>query len=165
MIDDTEDCGCDSGPPKKIEANDIDFIKDKMSATKDQLETMMNSFKGFNFNTEKFDKMESEIEKISDFMQSGDFLSSLEKILESSINKSSPNTEAFKDYFDKKQQYMDKMFGGIDPAHAETIKNMMNINQQKPKTPIGYVYIDESGEQRFSPTKPEGISSSAVYGE
>ena len=24
---------------------------------------------------------------------------------------------------------------------------------------------DESGEQRFSPTKPEGISSSAVYGE
>lgn len=165
MIEETEDCGCDTGPTKKLEPEDIDFIKDKMSETKDKLESIMDTFKGFNFSTEKFDKMESEIEKISDFIQSGEFLGSLEKMFESGINKSSPNSEAYKEYFNKKQDYMDRMVGGINPAHMDFMKNMMNTTEPKSKPPIGYVYIDENGEQRFSPTKPEGISSTAVYGE
>jgi len=165
MVEETEDCGCDSGNPKKIEPEDIDYIKDRMSETKEKLESMMDTFKGLNFNTEKFDKMESEIGKLSDYMHSGEFLSSLEKLFESGANKSIINPELVKEYFDKKQNYMNNLFSGIDPSQMEILQSMTNTSQTKPKTPIGYVFVDENGEQKFSPTKPEGIVSTPVYGD
>lgn len=31
------------------------------------------------------------------------------------------------------------------------------------KTPVGWVYVDENGQQQFSPTEPEGVTSTPVY--
>ena len=168
MTNETEDCGCNSSSPS-IEApvEKIEDIKNKMAETKDTLSQMLDTVNGLNFDVSKFANFEEEVKKVSEYMYSGEFVNAIEKMLQNNAQISPTHKDLYKNYSDAKQNHFGTMFGGFDPEQMEIFNKMsgMNKTETKPKTPIGYVYIDESGEQRFSPTKPEGISSSAVYGE
>lgn len=163
MIDNTEDCGCDSQPKKEVTPEDIESIKDKMSQTKDTLETMMTSIKGLNVDLSRFDELENEIKKVSEYMYSGEFFSSLEKMIQSSGHNMA-NSPFYKDFVEKKQSYFDTMFANASSDELEELRKM-GLGKTKQKNPIGYVYVDENGEQKFSPIEPEGIVSTPVYGE
>lgn len=159
---DNEDCGCNTiETPDKIPHEDVDIIKEKMTDTKDTLEKMLSSVEGLNFDMSKFDNLENEIKRVSEFMYSGEFVKSFENLIQGGQN--GLDNPIFKDYFNKKQNLMGDYFGHLTPEQKEILEKVTNTTPPK-KTPVGYVYLDENGDQKFSPTEPEGIVSSPVYG-
>lgn len=139
-----DDCGCDSGPVE-LKPEDVDAIKSRMTGTKQTLEEMLSKIEGMNLDLSHFNNMEEEITKVSKYLYSGEFVKSVEKIVEMSKNSS--------------------------VAMAQPITNPLGFNFPFPentstkKEPIGYVWLDDNGEQKFSPIKPEDVVSMPVYGD
>mgnify|MGYP006295828521 CR=1 FL=1 len=137
-----EDCGCSSEKNEEFNEKEFNKIKDSMETTRDNLNQMFDKMKDMNLDFSRFANLENQVNDISNYMKSGDFLKNMEKALEKA---------------------------NIDP---EKISQLQKMNPQvyspfktKTKEPIGYVWIDENGEQKFSPAKPDDIVSMPVYGE
>lgn len=126
-----EDCGCNSNK-EELQPDQFEYIRNKMAETSDNLQDMLNKFQGINLDSFSVSNMEKELEKVSSYLYSGDFIKSMENVLsKNSAMEQSPVVDI----------------------------------PSKIKSPIGYVWIDENGEQKFSPVKPDDIVSMPVYGE
>lgn len=137
----TDDCGCDTSVDLNTE--DIDRIKTSMSETKSNLERMLSQIENLNVDFKQFDKLENQLNKVSNFFETGEYAKSMERIIEmAKTNMSSFN-----------------------PSSVHNMVNPFANTNQGTKEPIGYVWLDENGEQKFSPAKPEDIISMPVYGE
>jgi hypothetical protein len=132
-----EDCGCDSKNTTGFNEDDIEKMKDSMASTKERLNDMFSTIENMNIDFSHFNKMEEEIQKISKYMYSGEFVKTMENALKRS---------------------------NIDPSSLRPPTNP-SFSKAKPKTPIGWVYLDENGEQKFSPVEPEDVAAMPVYGE
>lgn len=169
-MSDIEDCGCNSNPVE-ITPEQVDNIKDTLVSTKDTLEKMLSSVEGMHFDVSKFDNLESEIKKISNFMDSGEFVNSIEKMLQRNANSAPINALMYQDFLNKKHSSFSGVFGGgiLDSliSSPDEVVSLQQVIEKvnTPKTPIGYVYLDENGEQKFSLSEPEGITSTPVYSE
>ena len=138
-----EDCGCDSVDKQKLKPEDIENIKQTMDKTKETLETMLENVQGLNVDLGQFNRFEEELHKVSSYMYSGEFVKSLETLLDKTKSVTR-NTRDIPNYENKMTSFRQK---------------------KETKEPIGYVWVDEDGEQKFSPVKPDDIVSMPVYGE
>lgn len=168
-VTDNDDCGC-NGDPIDTTPADVDKIKNTLNDTKLSLEKMLTTVEGMSFDVAKFDRIENELKKITDFMQSGEFVDSIELILQRNANSSVMTSSLYQDFLTKKENAVGSIFGSptmqslTTPEELRLIQNSI-MQANKTKTPIGYVYIDDNGEQKFSPTEPEGVTSTPVYGD
>jgi vacuolar-type H+-ATPase subunit I/STV1 len=137
-----DDCGCNSQSSQEHNEREFEKIKDSMESTRENLNSMFDKIKDMNLDFSRFSNLEKDVREMTQYMRSGDFLKSMEGVLE----KANVDTSV-----------LSKM-NTINPQVYSPFK-------QKEKQPIGYVWIDESGEQKFSPEKPDDIVSMPVYGE
>jgi len=142
-----DDCGCNSEKNKEFNETEFEKIKGTMESTRDTLNQMFDTLQGMNIDFSRFNNLESEVQKMTKYMYSGEFAKSLESALEKS---------------------------NIDPAKLAEYQSLRmsqspfgNFSNgiKKSKEPIGWVYIGEDGEQKFSPIKPEDVMAMPVYGE
>ena len=136
----------------------------------DEIEWLTDDEVADRLNDELTERIENELKKITDFMHSGQFVDSIETILQRNANTSVMTSSLYQDFLNKKENTVGSVFGSptFQPfASQEEMKIIQDamIKSSKPKTTIGYVYIDDNGEQKFSPSEPEGITSTPVYGD
>lgn len=144
MSDNTEeeDCGCNSPLKKELDEKDIEKLKDSMEETKEKLNQAFETIGNFSMDFSKFEEMQENLNNLSKFLYSGEFIKTLETTLEKTKSKQENISSTFKS------------------------RNMPNFDvPKKEKIPIGYVWIDENGEQKFSVVKPDDVVAMAVYGE
>lgn len=144
-----EDCGCSSEKNQEFNESEFERIKDSMESTRDSLNKMFDTIQNMNLDFTRFNSLEDEVQKMTKYMYSGEFAKTLETALQKN-DGSSKLSEIRTPTVPKmpNSPFMNNGFGAI-----------------KEKEPIGYVWIDENGEQKFSPMKPEDIISMPVYGE
>jgi sialic acid synthase SpsE len=143
MSEDNDDCGCNAQPNKEMNEKDFEKIKKNMESTRDSLNKMFDNIQNLNIDFSKFDNLEQEIKKANQFMYSGEFAKSMVDALKNA---------------------------NIDPEKMASFQNSMvppssPFAKTETRTPIGWIYVDENGEQRFSMEKPENITSMPVYGD
>ena len=130
-------------------SEDVDFEKfqKQMEETKSSLQTIVNKLNNIDFNIDHFDSLDKKINDLKKAIESEEFVDRL---------AGSANFPA-----DLRKQMEDIKKEGRNSLSDYTDR----LKEQPKRNPIGYVYIDENGEQKFSPTKPEGVTSTAVYGD
>lgn len=137
-----DDCGCSSQSNKEYNEKEFEKIKDSMESTRDNLNSMFDRIATMNLDFSRFSNLEKDVKEMTQYMRSGEFLKSMEGVLE----KANVDTSVL------------SRMNSINPQVYSPFK-------EKVKDPIGYVWIDENGEQKFSPVKPEDVVSMPVYGE
>lgn len=140
-INNEEDCGCNATDSEELNSQNVDSIKTKMLETENNLKQIMDSLEQVNFDVGSLSNMEKNLDMMTKFFYSGDFVKSMEKLL-------------------------DKGGVNLPPEISEIIQNAESYKkEQTVRQPIGYVWIDDNGDQRFSTTEPDNVVSSAVYGD
>ena len=153
MTEKEEDCGCDSlDTDGSLKPEQIDSLKSKMGQTQQTLEQMLSTVQSLDIDLSKFSQMEDEINKISNYMQSGGFLNSLEKLVEKAQENDPRTSPGFQAAMDYRKKYLNDV-------------NIPGFDFPKKKEPIGYVWVDEEGNQKFSVEKPTDVMAMPVYGE
>ena len=139
MIEENEeDCGCSAQSNKEMNELEFENVKKNMESTRDSLNKMFDTIQNMNLDFSRFDNLEKEIKKTSNFMQSGEFAKTI--------------TDALKG-------------ANIDPDKLAALQPNKMAAKTEAREPIGWVYVDENGEQKFSIDKPENITSMPVYGD
>lgn len=137
-----EDCGCNSQKNQEFNSNEFERIKSSMETTRDNLNQMFDRIKDMNLDFSRFTNLENQVNEMTNYMKSGEMLKTMEKALE--------KTNINPDVLAQMNKMTPQVYSPFKP---------------KVKDPIGYVWIDENGEQKFSPLKPEDIVAMPVYGE
>ena len=80
MSDNTEDedCGCNSTMKQEISEKDIEKLKDSMESTKEKLNQAFETLGNFSMDFSKFEEMQENLNSLSKFLHSGEFIKSLE---------------------------------------------------------------------------------------
>ena len=144
MSDSDDDCGCTS-KNKEINEQDFENVKKSMESTRDSLNQMFDTIQNMSLDFSKFNSLENELKKVSDYIQSGDYAKSM-------VNEFMKNSD------------MD-MSQIMEFQRTKLNNTPFNIPKQETRNPIGWVYVDENGDQKFSPIKPDDVVSLPVYAD
>jgi len=135
--------GCGSSD-KEI---DVESINERMEDTKRSLDEMVKTVNSFSVNTDYLSSLEEKLQTMTDYLQGGEFFNSMKDSMEMMHNMvpNAPTTQ---------MPVMPTMPTFNVPSDAYSSPT---------KEPVAWVYIDEDGNQQFSMTKPDGVTSTPLY--
>lgn len=151
--------GCAGCGSTDSETN-FDDLSLKMEETKKMLEKMNQSVDGLSIDVDFFSSVENKLSEMGDYLKSGEFFESLKGAM-----LTPEQNEMFKENMNSAQSARTMANWPSSPAfNMPNIPNWPTTNIPAPnKIPVGWVYVDENGQQQFSPTEPQGVTSTPVY--
>lgn len=95
--------------------------------------------------------IEQMVDSLNGFNINTEYFESLEKKLESVTS------------YLQSGDFLNSIKGAAENSRQKQEDLMSRMYGNSPKTPVGWVYVDENGQQQFSPTEPQGVTSTPVY--